>query len=368
MASRSLLDKGLDHLSSHGVVRTVGATAKYLGETVERYSDSVTRMLEWDRGKGYPIALRLEAARRGFSAHSYVWLGLDRSDADTDRYLTSGLPIRRCNRGHLRPIDDKYVFQRLTEPHLAALPELYGTIDSGGYEPRESVPDHDGLADLLARTGRLVVKPTSGGKGEDVAVLRDADDGVEVNGRRVARSRLLETISASDEQIVTEFVQQHDYAAAIFPDATNTLRIFTLYDRESDEVHVVRGAHRFGSAASAPTDNWSRGGYCAPLDVDSGRVGRLLTVDGSPRTERECHPETGVQIEGIDVPDWDRARDLVTEAARLHRTAPLVGWDVVIGTEGPVLIEGNARPGKELLQLEEGALADPRIRALLSGD
>lgn len=360
-----LLRKTLGYYADHGLARTVGATARYCGERFEERCDTLGRMLDWDRGRGYPLRTRLRAARLGLSAHSYLWLGLDDPDSDPGQYLRSVEPIRRLNHRHVVPLHNKYTFQLMTEPELPVLPELYGLIDEGVFRPRTA--DEDDPLAVLERVGKLVLKPTRGGKGTGVRFLERTPDGPVLNGDRVERSVLRDRLAGLDEYLVTEFVRQHDYAATIFPDATNTLRIYSVFDRRTDEAEVFRAVHRLGSEASVPTDNWSRGGYCAPVDVETGRLRPLLLVDGSTRSALERHPATGATVEGVAVPHWEAVRELVREAATLHRYAPLVGWDVVVTADGPVLIEANARPSKELLQLEDGVLNDPRFQALMSG-
>jgi len=357
-----LLRKALDYWSGRGLVRTVGATARYCGERFEERCETIGRMIDWDRGRGYPLETRLQAARLGLSAHAYLWLGLDDSGANPDRYLKSVDPIRRLNHRHIVPLHNKYTFQLLTEPHLPALPELYGIVDEGVFRPQATTEDD--LLAVLEQVGQLVLKPARGGKGTGVDFLEWAEGELVLNGDRVAPSALRDRLAGLDEYLVTEFIQQHDYAAAIFPDATNTLRVYSVFDRRTDEAEVFRAVHRFGSTSSAPTDNWSRGGYCVPVDVETGRLKRLLLVDGPTRSALERHPATGATVEGVTVPHWDAVCELVREAATLHRYAPLVGWDVVVTADGPVLIEANARPSKELLQLEQGVLDDPTFQAL----
>jgi hypothetical protein len=218
---------------------------------------------------------------------------------------------------------------------------------------------------VLARNERLVLKPRAGSKGDGVHIVEWSDEGFSVDGRPVQRVDVESLVDGLDDYIATEFVTQHAYADSIYRDATNTLRVFSIVDPETGEAGVLRAAHRFGSAASAPTDNWSRGGYCAPVDVDIGRVGRLVTLEDPPRSRHERHPETGERVEGVTVPYWEEVRELVRTVADLHSQAPLVGWDIAVGEAGPVLIEGNERPGKELLQLERGIFEDPRARHLL---
>lgn len=366
MTDRSFLQKGADYLTEYGTIRTIGAVAAFCGNEINKGCRRLHQIYEWDRGKGYTLGLRARAVRRGFSAHSYLWLGLD--TANSDLYLNSTEPFSKLNAGYIVPIHNKYTFQLLTEPYIDALPALYGRLDSGEFRTGPSAQQYEGVFDVLERVQHLVLKPVTGGKGSGIYVVCRDGGGIVVNGRQTRDSDFAERIAELDEYLVTEFINQHTYAESIFPDATNTLRIFSIIDPDTGEARILRAVHRFGSKESAPTDNWSQNGYCAPIDVESGSIKRLIVLEGLSRSKLEQHPETDARIKGIKIPYWTEVCDLVRAAADLHRQAPIVGWDIAVSDSGPILIEGNARPGKELLQLERGILEDSRVRRLLDGD
>lgn len=368
MTVRALLARGLNFYSDHGAIRTIGVGAKFCGTEIAHLCGRIGQMRERDRGRGYPLRLRLRAARHGLSAHAYLWLGLGDADVDADRYLTTVDPIRDLNGGHIIPIHDKYTFQLLTEPYVGSLPALYGTLDGGEFAAPREPRRNAGLFDVLEREGAVVLKPTTGKKGHGIYVLERSGGGFLVNDRPADRAEVADLAAGLDGYIVTEFVRQHAYAASIFPDATNTLRVFSIVDPDTGAPRVLRATHRFGSAESAPTDNWSRGGYCAPVDVGTGELGHLVHLDGSRRSKVEEHPESGNRVRGVTVPYWDEVCRLVRDAAILHGQAPFVGWDVVVSEDGPILLEGNARPGRVLLQLERGVFEDESVRRLLDAD
>ena len=284
-------------------------------------------------------------------------------EADSDAYLSSNEAIRALNSDYITPIHHKYAFQRATEPTIDAVPTIYGTIDRGRFEPTAAAESD--LSTLLSAEGTLVLKPVSEGRGDGVYVLEDGEQARLKMGSGTIESTVADLAADLDGYLVTEFLEQHDYAASIFPGATNTIRIHTLVDPETGEISLHRPSHRFGSRESAPIDNWSKGGYTAPIDTDTGEIGRLIALDGASRSRLRTHPETDARVAGVTVPYWAELRDLVREAAAIHRDAPLVGWDVVVTEDGPVLLEGNARPSIVGLQLTEGLLTDERLRRAL---
>ena len=61
--------------------------------------------------------------------------------------------------------------------------------------------------------------------------------------------------------------------------------------------------------------------------------------------------ETGADIVGAQIPMWDRAKDIVLEAAALIPQIGYVGWDVAVGENDVMLVEANQHPGHDFLQM-----------------
>jgi hypothetical protein len=236
------------------------------------------------------------------------------------------------------------------------------TTAGDGMEP--AVGAGEWVASVLDATGALVLKPVYGFGGEDVHVCRSAGDGfVSLDGNREPRRAFVERIDALSATLVTGFVEQAEYADRLFPDATNTLRVLTLWDPATDAPFVAGAVQRIGTGQSAPVDNWSRGGLSAEVAADGtlSPAGRWDADAGRLRWH-ETHPDTGAQVAGARVPDWPAIREGVLDLAETVPALPRVGWDVVVTDEGFVLLELNAHAGIETLQIHRPHLADPRVR------
>jgi hypothetical protein len=164
--------------------------------------------------------------------------------------------------------------------------------------------------------------------------------------------------------ILERRVEPHAYARAIFPDAINTVRLYTARDPDSGAPFVLGAGHRFGIAKSAPADNKSKGGIVSSIDLDTGRVSVAVGTDErNRRYEYPSHPETGGQIEGIAVPGWEEVKRAALTLANCFPSLRFIGWDLAVSPNGPVVIEGNAQlPGPSLLQMHGPLLADARAR------
>ena len=55
----------------------------------------------------------------------------------------------------------------------------------------------------------------------------------------------------------------------------------------------------------------------------------------------ELHPDSGVRIADFQLPLIDEVTAFVDQVARVVPQVQYVGWDIVVGPDGPVLVEGN---------------------------
>jgi len=195
--------------------------------------------------------------------------------------------------------------------------------------PAVSTPE--ALAAFLRRHPDAVAKPRRGKGGQAVESLPRPDD------IRAARA-LYDRLRAAD-MLVEERIRQHPDLAALHAASVNTVRVHTIY-MENRPV-LIAPALRVGRSGSL-TDNFDAGGLFVLLDMESGRpCTEAMDKSGARLT---AHPDSGVDFASIRVPCWEEVCALVYHAARLAPETPCVGWDVAVTPEGPVLVEGNARP------------------------
>lgn len=255
--------------------------------------------------------------------------------------------LGRVNDERVIPLlDDKLLFHLLvaSEPAVAA-PDPVGLVANGRFH---SFGRHASLGAAFEAHERIVCKPSHGAGGAGVSILRPGDA---PPGRGLF--------------LMESFVAQHAYAAAIFPGSLNTIRVVTLADDEG--AFVAGAAHRFGCAASAPVDNFKRGGVSALVDLGTGRLSAGRSNPGRHATHvHPVHPDTGAAIEGVAVPMWPEVLDLALALAGLVPGLRHVGWDLCVTAQGPRVVEGNARlANPNLIQAHRPMLLEPRVRAFM---
>jgi len=246
---------------------------------------------------------------------------------------------------------------------LADKLRFYARCRAAGLPHPETVAavDH-GRLDIVADPAdrALIAKPADGEGGEGVTLL----------GRFATiadlAARLPESLLArSGALVIQPYVRTHADLADLALDALPTVRIVTILD-EAGTPEAVSATFRFASARGTHVDNMKAGGLLAPVDLARGTLG--LACKGYGGGDHATHPVTGAAITGRTLPLWDAAKAL---AIRAHATAfadyILIGWDVAMTPDGPVLIEGNGKPGVLMPQrAARRGLCDGRYGQLLA--
>ena len=147
--------------------------------------------------------------------------------------------------------------------------------------------------------------------------------------------------------IIQRVVRQHERMDALNPSSVNTIRILTY--RSGMEVLVPYTVIRIGRLGW-DIDNETAGGISTRINKDGSLAQYAYGSPGNDRIERT---DTGVLLEGYEIPSYAKAVEVVK---MLHLQLPnfdLIGWDISIDTEGdPVMIEWNVWP--ELSQSANG--------------
>ncbi|MDY8136287.1 sugar-transfer associated ATP-grasp domain-containing protein [Aquimarina sp. 2201CG5-10] len=136
-----------------------------------------------------------------------------------------------------------------------------------------------------------------------------------------------------------ERVIQHPHINSMYAHSLNTIRFDTYVDVEN-EVHILAAFMRFGRGGSV-VDNTSQGGFFVPVDVEKGKLkGKSLLqmkYGGEQLTE---HPDTNTVFDNFEIPFYQESLELVKKAVTFIPDR-IIGWDIAISENGPVVIEGN---------------------------
>jgi hypothetical protein len=158
------------------------------------------------------------------------------------------------------------------------------------------------------------------------------------------------------------FVAPHPKAAALFGERLGTARIITLV--EDGEPRIFRAAWKIPSGENLADNYWRSGNLLAKLDVDTGKIERVVSGAGFEAACKTHHPDSGVAFAGIALPQWDEMKAVALEAARVMHHMPMIGWDMGPTSAGPVIVEMNETPDFFLNQFADarGVLEPDFIR------
>lgn len=201
---------------------------------------------------------------------------------------------------------------------------------------------YEAFEQFLDRNPEFIMKPQIGQCGEGVTRVVTA----EIEDRKAFYEKVLETKACIEER-----VKQNDAWEALCPGCLNTMRIITgAVDGRS---WIMFGGARVGSG-NGVADNFHMGGSAVLIDLEKGvLVGNAY----DKKLNESTHSKTGIQFDGYPIPYWEEIKKMVLEAALVNDEIHLVGWDVAIAKDGPLLIEGNRGSGFDLIQivLKKGA-------------
>ncbi len=149
-----------------------------------------------------------------------------------------------------------------------------------------------------------------------------------------------------DHLFLEELVLQHKDLNELCDASVNTIRIMTYND--SGNPIILWAGLRIGNGIN-PVDNFHAGGMGAEINLETGKlIGPALDKD---LNEFPKHPKSKIKIDGFKIPFFNEIKEMVLEASLESDKILLVGWDVAVTPSGPIIIEGNRRPGFDLVQV-----------------
>ncbi len=255
-------------------------------------------------------------------------------------------------------VDDKLRTKRLALEHGVATPALLGVIDN----------QHDVMkvSELVADHAGFCVKPANGSGGKGILVVTRAADGSlrRSNGRALEITDVQRHVSnilaglfslggAPDVAMFEALLEVDDALGAYTFEGVPDVRVIVFSG------FPVMAMIRLSCAASNGKANLHQGAVGVGIDIVSGRAVRAVQRN-QPIV---VHPDTGRDLLSLRVPQWDTLLELACACADMTGLGYL-GVDLVLDrTQGPMLLELNARPGLTI-QIANGAGLLPRLRRI----
>ena len=187
----------------------------------------------------------------------------------------------------------------------------------------------DEFVKFLKENKIAIVKPVDGEGGKGVEKIEYTSDD--------ACEELYNKLINNNQTIVEQCITQNKELNNLYSKSVNSLRMFTFY--KDGESHFLQAILKIGNGGVV--DNFSSGGMYTYLDENG--VVYVEAIDRLDNIYNE-HPISKCPIVGFKVPMFKEAVELVKEAAKVVPEIGYVGWDVAIGENEPIMIEGNCYP------------------------
>ncbi len=315
---------------------------------------------------------RMSVNFKGFTSESHALYSNKFTEYSRDLYITDFQRynvVPRINQRHGVILADKDLFSDFLYKYKHFLPAVFCSIKKGkikSLDDGRKLNTAQKLFEYILNVGPLVFKPVAGYAGRGISIFFADGEQVRAKEEKFSSEAFGKYINSLDDYIAEEYVQQSDYAKNIYPEAANTIRILTYYDAKEGEAFIASLAHRFATNKSAPVDNFTRGALSAALDPETGILGSAAAhTSGGKINWTDVHPDTGAQIKGVKVEQWDFIYKSILELAEYAHYCPVIGWDIVSTKDGLRVIEANDSPGVDFLQLHKPILTNKRAADFL---
>lgn len=294
---------------------------KFVGFTSLKYTD-----------KDRIVADMLKEARKysfGFEEY-FMFRFYEKNNDERREYVSCIERISYCERmnsiKNMIIFDDKALSYKVFKKYYKR--DLVGIFSEN---------DEDIFQNFISQHERFIVKPFDGAGGYGIQIVnRD-----KCNPKRQLKELLTKYKNGF---VIEEFIIQSEELSQLHPESVNTLRMPTVLF--ADRTEIIHPVLRVGRGANI-VDNSHSGGISCGIDIETGTITSAADANGC---RYETHPDTGVRLIGFNVPDWEEAKFLAMELARVLPDNKYTGWDLAHTNNGWVMQEGNDRGDFDIFQ------------------
>lgn len=219
------------------------------------------------------------------------------------------------NKDFFKYFDNKYEFNKIFDKYLK---REWMVLDN----------NYEDFVKFCSNKKEIIVKPIDGCGGVGVDLIK-----LDKNKLKLTYNKLIK----NNQLLIEEKIIQNKSLSKLNKSSVNTLRIVTFYDGK--QTHILNSVLKIGNGGV--TDNFSSGSMYT--FVEDGKI--LVPAIDNKDNIFKIHPISKVKIVGYEIPNYDKAIELVNECAKIIKEVSYVGWDVAILDNDVCLIEGNCYPG-----------------------
>ncbi len=226
--------------------------------------------------------------------------------------------------------EDKYVCYQLCKAENLPLPDQFACVD-----PKEDYKRQIRFILNNKSANKIIIKPIIGKGGKNIAIAfkENGKTFVIENGGKI----FLDEYILRSRSVIQNYICQHKSLSEISP-SVNTIRMVVMLT-QSNKVLTVGALMRFG-VDDLFIDNTSIGGVAVGINIENGVLNEVA-FDFNSKTYTK-HPTSGFVFKNYRIPYWQEVIDLSEKIQKNFFYYKMLGLDIAITSDGPVLIEINS--------------------------
>ena len=254
---------------------------------------------------------------------------------------------------------DKLLFLQTMRGAGVPVPETLAVFDPHGHRSHErSIQSPQAMKVFLDNPENypLFAKPIDGMYSVGAIAMTDVDSGtVHVRGAgNVASRDIVDFMGEMSDAgyLIQRTMRPNPRLVEAFGGTLASVRFLVLLGDEGPRIESA--VIKIPCSANIADNFWRTGNMLGAVEIDNGQISRVVTGTGANLARIDVHPETGVDMTGLELPDWSAATSLCLRAAGALPGLTTQSWDIALTAKGPVAMEVNWGGDLNLHQLAHG--------------
>lgn len=235
-------------------------------------------------------------------------------------------------------LEDKYFFYKILEGTTLRGPKNLYLIDYSGIYKLDS-NEYVDEEEFLRHEFEGFCKVINGFGGRMIYLLEVSDGSLKLNKKDILVPDFLNFLGKT-KYLIQEGIVQHQAMNELNPSCVNTLRILTI--RTGQTINFYKVYLRVGMNNSY-VDNQLSGNLSVGVDSETGKLFEYALDLNSPPypNQIERHPQTNTVFKDFQIPFYEECIEMTKSLHKLYQQFFMIGWDIGITPDGPIVIEGN---------------------------
>jgi hypothetical protein len=178
----------------------------------------------------------------------------------------------------------------------------------------------------------------------------------------------LKRSAAHQSILVQRRLKNHKLLSAWAKESLLAVRVVTCLD----EVEKPEITHAMLRLLTKLEPEWKKTAldmeYACPINLATGEIGQMTGDNmNTSHLRYDDHPFTHATLRGTFIPEWIAIKRLALSAHKVFQHRAVIGWDIAITNEGPILLEGNSNLDIMFLQrVHDQPIGLSRLGSLLN--